>query len=197
MTRLEELLRSVGMELERSGRGWALIGGLAVSIRTEPRFTRDVDVAVAVEDDAQAEALVLNLEQRGLVLLATLEQEATGRLATARFASEDDASGVVVDLLFASSGIEREIVQEAEVLEIVSGMRAPVAQAGHLIALKLLSRDDNSRPQDIADLRALISASSSADIALARAGLQLVAERDYQRGRTLDRDLDVLLGKLS
>lgn len=26
-------------------RGWALVGGLAVSVRTEPRFTRDVDLA--------------------------------------------------------------------------------------------------------------------------------------------------------
>jgi hypothetical protein len=27
---------------------WALIGGLAVSVRAEPRFTRDIDLAVAV-----------------------------------------------------------------------------------------------------------------------------------------------------
>jgi len=33
----------------------ALVGGLAVSARTEPRFTRDLDVAVAVPDDAGAE----------------------------------------------------------------------------------------------------------------------------------------------
>ena len=35
-----------------------LVGGLAVSARCEPRFTRDIDIAVALADDAQAEKLV-------------------------------------------------------------------------------------------------------------------------------------------
>ena len=35
---------------------FAVVGGLAVSARTEPRFTRDVDVAVAVANEAAAEA---------------------------------------------------------------------------------------------------------------------------------------------
>ena len=37
---------------------FALIGGLAVSARTEPRFTRDADFAVALAGDAEAEALM-------------------------------------------------------------------------------------------------------------------------------------------
>ena len=35
----------------------ALVGGLAVSARAEPRFTRDVDLAVAVVSDDEAERL--------------------------------------------------------------------------------------------------------------------------------------------
>lgn len=34
---------------------WALVGGLAISARIEPRFTRDLDIAIAVENDARAE----------------------------------------------------------------------------------------------------------------------------------------------
>jgi hypothetical protein len=40
--------------LEHAGARWALIGGLAVSTRIEPRFTRDIDLAVSVPDDASA-----------------------------------------------------------------------------------------------------------------------------------------------
>ncbi len=40
------------------GRPWALVGGLAVSARAEPRFTRDVDLAVSVRDDRDAEDAV-------------------------------------------------------------------------------------------------------------------------------------------
>jgi predicted nucleotidyltransferase len=193
MTRLEELIRAVGTELGRSGYAWALVGGLAVSVRAEPRFTRDVDVAVAVKEDAEAETLVMQLKERGLELLASLEQEATGRLATVRLGSRSTESGPVLDLLFASSGIEREIVMGADDLEIVPGVHAPVAQTGHLIALKVLSRDDTNRPQDLADLRALISAADPMDMTVAREGLKLIADRGYQRGRELEVDLDRLL----
>ena len=72
-----------------------------------------------------------------------MEQEATSRLATVRLVSPGQtASGVVVDLLFASSGIEPEIVAAADPLEVFPGVTLPVACRGHLIALKTLSRDD-------------------------------------------------------
>jgi hypothetical protein len=32
---------------------WALIGGLAISVRSAPRFTKDLDFAVAVADDSR------------------------------------------------------------------------------------------------------------------------------------------------
>lgn len=55
MTPLLEALRAIARDLDREGARWALVGGLAVSARTEPRFTRDLDVAVAVPDDGAAE----------------------------------------------------------------------------------------------------------------------------------------------
>lgn len=59
----------------------------------------------------------------------------------------------MLDVLFASSGIESEVVGSAELLEVLPGLTVPVARIGHLIALKVLSRDDRDRHQDIADLR--------------------------------------------
>ena len=64
-------------------------------------------------------------------------------------------TGIVVDLLFASSGIEPEIVAAAQPLEVVAELRVSVARTGHLIAMKLLARDDRHRPADADDLRAL------------------------------------------
>lgn len=46
-TRLAEALVQLQADLLDIGARWALIGGLAVSGRTEPRTTRDIDVAVA------------------------------------------------------------------------------------------------------------------------------------------------------
>ena len=44
--------------LRREGVSGCLVGGLAVSVRCDPRFTRDVDLAIALQNDTQAEALV-------------------------------------------------------------------------------------------------------------------------------------------
>ena len=41
----------------------------------------------------------------------------------------------------------------SEPLEIFPSVTLPVAQIGRLVALKLLARDDRSRPQDAIDLR--------------------------------------------
>jgi hypothetical protein len=52
--RVLRVLAVVADALEHAGARWALIGGLAVSTRIEPRFTRDIDLAVSVPDDASA-----------------------------------------------------------------------------------------------------------------------------------------------
>jgi Nucleotidyl transferase AbiEii toxin, Type IV TA system len=132
-----------------------LVGGLAVSARTEPRFTRDIDLVIAVAGDRDAEGLVHDLQGRNYRAQTILEQEAIARLASARLVPvAEDETGTVLDVLFASSGIEPEIVVAAEPLEILPHLRVPVATIGQLIALKLLARDDRLRPQDRVDLNA-------------------------------------------
>ncbi len=50
-------------------------------------------------------------------------------------------------MLFALSGIEREVVAAAEPLELLPALTTSVARIGHLIALKVLSREDIERPK--------------------------------------------------
>lgn len=192
LSRLDAVLRRAARDLDDLGRPWALVGALAVSARAEPRFTRDVDLVVAVTSDDDAERVVRDLQGRGYRLEAIVEQEATRRLATARLAPPEEAL-VVLDALFASSGIEPEIAQEADTLEILPGVRVPVATTGHLIALKILARDDRTRPQDRVDLVALAAAAGLEDIEQARAALALIAHRGFHRGKDLMADLEEFL----
>jgi hypothetical protein len=75
-------------------------------------------------------------------------RHAVGRLATVRLARSTETDAPVIDLLFASSGIEAEVVAEAEAIELLPNLTMRVARIGHWIALKILSRDDveSSRP---------------------------------------------------
>lgn len=186
MSAVVSALRRVAADLELIGGRVALVGGLAVSARAEPRFTRDLDFAVAVEDDLEAERIVYALQERGYRVRMILEQETTGRLATVRLVpprAEDDEA--LADLLFASSGIEEEIVAQAEPMEVLPGLSVRVATAGHLIAMKTLAHDDVSRPKDAQDLLALFAVARVEDLDVARAALALITQRGYDRGKDL------------
>lgn len=191
MTALLDSLSAAETDLRALQRPFALIGGLAVSLRADPRFTRDADLVVAVASDAEAELTVRSLIGRGYVVEAVVEQIALGRLATARLRSRIP-DGVIVDLLFASSGIEPEIAATAEMLTVARGLRMPVARTGHLIALKLLSHDATRRRQDLIDLDELKGVATTDDWLLASRACELITARGFHR----DRDLQDLLVNL-
>ena len=193
-SRLAAAIEQIAADLDRLGVRWALVGGLAVSSRVEPRTTRDVDIAVDASSDREAERLVFELTRRGYSVAATVEQKRLGRLATVRLRPPSGGrASPVVDLLFSSSAIERETVEAADRIEVLSGVIVPVARLPHLIAMKVLARDDRHRPQDWDDLRALTAASSTADLDEARALLRLIEARGAERGRNLLQGLESVL----
>ena len=107
-------LRRPGGRAGRRGRG---AGPLA------PKTVNPVSAALrrAAED--------LNQLGHPWALVGGLAVSARARLATARLHAPV-ASPVVVDLLFASSGIEREVTQHAELMEVLPGIVTPVAAVG-------------------------------------------------------------------
>jgi predicted nucleotidyltransferase len=188
---LAAALARVSADLQALDHRWALVGGFAVSARIEPRFTNDIDIAVAVAGDDEAERCTRALGAKGYQIVGSVDHD-SGRLATVRLRRSVGDLVAVVDLLFASSGIEAEVVAAADVLEIVSGVHLPIASVGHLIALKVLARDDVQRPQDLADLRGLLATAGDDDLAVARAAARLIQQRGFHR----DRDLPMLLDDL-
>jgi hypothetical protein len=100
MQSVDAVLRQAAADLDAIGARWAVIGGLAVAFRAEPRFTKDVDLAVAVADDAEAEGIVNRLQVRGYALTSLVEQDYVKRLATARLVRPEAAtSSAFIDLL--------------------------------------------------------------------------------------------------
>lgn len=177
------LLARVKRDLDGVQARWALIGGLAVGARSQPRFTRDLDIAVAARSDTEAESLIRQLLTEGYQIEALLEQIALNRLATVRLRPPEGRE--IVDLLFASSGIEPEIVDGADELEVFPSQVVPVACRGDLIAMKILARDDASRPQDRVDIQALLKSAGPEDLERARRALRWITERGSDRGRDL------------
>jgi len=118
-----------------------------------------------------------------------MEQKDVGRLATVRFLvpeiEEDEEGGLVADLLFASSGVEPEIVEAAEMLAVMPGVDVPVVTSGHLFALKVLA----GRPKDLQDCQFLWRRMRPDDLQQAREALELISERGFHRGKDLKAEL--------
>jgi len=185
-------LKRIADELGRMRRAFALVGGLAISVRGEVRFTRDVDIAVTVRDDADTEFLTRELRAKGYVVAAVVEHDEAKRLATVRLRS---ASGMAVDLLTASCGIEAEIVERAEPVSIEGVGVVQVARAEELLAMKVLSMEPR-RLQDRIDAIALIRVNEGLDLEDVRRDLELIARRGYNRQQDLSAKLDELMADL-
>ncbi len=168
---------------------FAIIGGVAVSIRTIERFTKDLDIAISVQTDREAEEIVLSLSHLGYFAETVIEQDEANRLATVRFSFAGPPK-ILIDLLFASAGIEPEIVVAAEEAEIFPGLYGMVATVPSLIALKVLSADNIRRMQDIIDIQHLIKEASPQELTDARHLLDLITTRGYNRNKDLQKDLD-------
>src|SRR5258706_11676603 len=181
-TAVERALAGAAADLARAGKRFALVDGLAVSVRSEVRFTRDVDLAVSVVDDAEAEGLVYTLRNHGYTAVATVEHETRHRLSTARLMSPP---GVKVDLLFASSGLEAEVVERAREVPLGVAGNVPVAQAEELLALKILSMTEE-RLQDRSDAQHLLLHNPNLDLKRVRQNLHLISMRGFDRGQDLE-----------
>lgn len=177
-----------------SGRSvpFALVGGLAVSIRGEVRFTRDVDLALSISEP-EIESLVRDLRAARYQIHSLVEHEVAQRTATVRLITRD---AIHVDLLAASSGIETEIVQRATRVTIPSVGELPVASAEDLVAMKVLSSNDQRR-HDFDDAVGLFLANPGLDVAGVRERLSLITARGFHREQDLEAKLAAVVAAVN
>ena len=140
------------LDLARVGRfldSWphpsAVVGGLAIVLRVQPRLTRDIDVVVVAPPPCRAllPALVdagYSYEEEGI------DEWLDGGLVRATVPE----TGEGLDLIVADVPYQEELAARAEPLEI-EGVTLPVATLEDLLLLKL----EAARPQDLDDALAL------------------------------------------
>ena len=147
MNVFEEFKRIV-LELEKKKVRYALVGGVAMAFYSEPRFTRDIDILVDIDDFDKAKGL---LEKDGYFESASPWTFRNVDIELHRFlkivASEDE---MMIDILIAKDEDVRRIIQNAVEAESEEG-RVMLADKKDLIWLKRLR---NSK-QDQADIERL------------------------------------------
>jgi predicted nucleotidyltransferase len=183
MKELENYVKELVKWFDLNQISYSLIGGIAVAFRAIERATKDVDFAIAVSNDEQAENIIMNLRSLGFKVNTLLEQTEHGRIATVRLL-RGASDSVYIDLLFSSSGIEKEIVSTSEDVELFSDFNVKIASLPALLAMKVLS-NSQSRPQDLLDIKSLLQNANNSEIEEATKLLKLIAERGYGRKKDL------------
>jgi hypothetical protein len=129
---------------------YALIGGLAVSLRGQPRVTADVDLVI-LADVPRSLSLVQGLEQTKFKPLFDRISEVVER--TFILPLRHRTTNVKVDLALGLSGFEQQVLSRANRISI-AGVEIAVATAEDLLIMKLLA----GRPKDDQDIQGLVIA---------------------------------------
>ena len=135
--------------LEARGIEFALIGGLAVSLRGQPRMTVDVDL-VMLSDVERALELVREIDSTPFAPLFPGVEEVVARSSILPLRHR--TTGIRVDVAIGMSGFERQAVRRAAPVSI-GAVRVPVVATEDLLVMKALA----GRPQDEEDIRGLIA----------------------------------------
>ena len=148
------LIKSASI-LETAGIPYIVIGGQAVLLYGEPRFTRDIDIALGIDID-QRKRVMTAFEKTGFVPrpkdLDKFVQE------TSVMPLEHSESGIRLDLIFSFSPYERNAIDRANFVEL-DDVKIAFASVEDVIIMKLFA----GRPRDMEDIKIIVVKNSRLD----------------------------------
>jgi hypothetical protein len=166
---------------------YALIGGLATTLRGRPRFTQDVDVLLDVTQ-LGLPGLLDELAERGFTLdrTAVIREYVNEHMTAFRYGS------VRIDWLKPVIPVFAHALANASSLTWTPGHLVRVAKPEGLILTKMLA----FRPQDQADIESLLQANrDDIDGALIRCEWSSFAAGEQERTLWLESVLSRILGR--
>ena len=146
---LVDELHAIAAALRSGGIGYAVCGGLAVTIYGATRTTKDIDLLVAAPDVARVLELLRPLGYVFAALPMTFDAGTPSERKVQRVSKLEGEHLLSVDLLIAEAAFAGMLDDTAEI-ELPEGTLVVVSRAS-LTTMKRLA----GRPQDIADLERL------------------------------------------
>jgi len=141
--------------LNQSGVRYLIVGGYAVMLYTEPRYTKDLDVLIGASSE-EVEAIGAALDAFGFPMSEALLQELilpNRMISIGRPPSRIDILNEISGVDFDQAWLRRNVVT-------LEGISLPFISLGDLVDAKRAS----GRPQDLVDLQSLESLNRKNDI---------------------------------
>jgi hypothetical protein len=157
LTPLLGALLDLGRWLKDTRTAGVVIGGVAASILGRPRFTRDIDALVLVEEERWPEFLSSGL-QFGFHPRRSdaLEFARRARVLLVRH----ERSSIDADVSFASLPFEKELIAAAAWRDVGSVL-TPLPTVEDLIIMKAVAH----RSRDLSDIESLVETNAKLDVA--------------------------------
>lgn len=149
VSRLWEILSRITRELDQEKVPYMLIGGLAVLRYGEPRFTKDVDLTVGL-DEREATRVLAAMKRAGLSCIAERPEQLVMRSFFLPFV--EDSTRITIDVAFGRTVFEVEALAKSKTVRI-NGESVRVCSPEHLIVHKIIA----SRPRDLDDVRGILA----------------------------------------
>jgi predicted nucleotidyltransferase len=133
-------------------RGYALIGGFAVSARARPRATKDVDFLINAEREVMFKTLSELISEKGYkfkIYKGDLLDPVHGVIRVF-----DKEGSDFVDLIPVFWDWQKEVIEHADEIKIFDDVTVPIARIEDLIVLKLKA----GGAQDMLDVQELLKA---------------------------------------
>jgi len=145
---------------QTAGIDGVVVGGVAVSLLSRPRFTRDADALVMV-DDGEWPAFLRSGEPFGFTPRIP---DALGFARKSRvLLMKHSASGLTLDLALGCMPFEQETIRLSKAV-ISGGITVRTPRPEHLIVMKAVAH----RPQDLVDIQSILDAHPRLNRALVR-----------------------------
>ena len=156
LAELRDAVRALLAWSETSRVPMVVIGGVAVSMLSKPRTTKDVDVVVWLPDHEEWRAFLADGKSHGIVprIPDALEFAFGSRVLLLRH----EGSGVPIDVSMGALPFEENAVRRATSME-VGDLRVPLPVPEDLLVMKAVAH----RARDIADIESILNAHPHVD----------------------------------
>jgi len=125
-----------------------IIGGHAVILYSEPRFTRDIDITLGVGSSAAKEIAGLAKSMGLTVLVKNIQSFADKTMVLPVI---NNKSGIRVDFIFSNSAYEKQALKRVTVKKM-DMVKIKYASAEDIIIHKVIA----GRPRDIEDIEGIL-----------------------------------------
>lgn len=172
---LKELIKRIAKELKENGVPYIIIGGQAVLLYREPRFTNDIDITLGF-DTSHLNRIIEITKLLDLKILVNNPSEFVAQ--TMVLPTLDNESGYFrVDFIFSTTEFEQNAIKRANIIYL-DGIEVSYCSLEDLIIFKIFA----GRQRDLEDIKYMLIKNPVYD-------KNYVEQNLIELGKSIDKDL--------